>query len=373
MPGGTFAGWAAEVDLQLVELDTAAADERFGTQQGMLVRTDRFGTWWSPGFAEDSPVFTAAPVQIDPAAEEALGGSEALAGAATGVLVQSILHVLDTPLLLEADNSRSGEIASALVESLGLDEAFLPAFDDLFAENPIAGALVDGEGLPEQYGMEPLPYPEDGHRMHLLDAVTEVEMLELPELTGPLLLASSRGALPVETAEGERQLVCTATFGLALAVDGRRALMLFATGAAPSVHLEDPTALPVVAGTAVPEDWEEHTLRDLSVALPPGLGDPEVSEIALNFSAGERRATMARHRLPIPSPYPLAATRNVARAQIPGAELAAIEHGRGPGGRFSVGVTVHRGDEQFSVRLHDLADDESALFAHQLLAGLRLG
>lgn len=371
-PGTTFDDWAVEADLELVELDLAGADQQFGTQKGQIEQHDRYGTWFSPGFSEDSPVFTTEPVAIDPAAEAALGGRETLVGSSIGVLVQSILHILDTPLLLEQDNSRSGEVAPVLVESLGLDEAFLPSFDELFADVPVAGVLGDGEGLPETYGMEPLPYPADAHRLHLLEARTEVEMLELSALTGPLFLASTRGALPVTTADGERMLVRTATFGLALAVDGRTALMQYSTNAAPSVHLEDPSTLPVVEGTEVPSGWVEHTLRDLTVALPEEVGEPDVSEIGLLFTGGERRASVVRHRLAAPSPYPLAATRHVARAEVPGAELAVLEHGVGPGSEFTVSITVHRGDEQFSVRLHDLTEKESAVSAHQLLAGLRL-
>lgn len=40
-PGTTFEGWASEEDLDLVELDTAAADAEFGTEKGSLEREDR--------------------------------------------------------------------------------------------------------------------------------------------------------------------------------------------------------------------------------------------------------------------------------------------------------------------------------------------
>ena len=221
-------------------LDLEAADSELGLLPGQLDREDRFGTWLSPGFAEDSPVLTGEPVHVDPTAEELFGGRDATLGAATGVLVQSILEILDTPLLLEADNSRSGEVSAALVERLGLSEAFLPTFDDLFADVPVSGAFSPGEGLPETYAFEPREYPADGPRMHLLQAATAVELLELPELTGPLVLASSQGALPITAEDGREVLVRTATFGLGLDAGTGSALMVYAVSAAPAIHLEDP-------------------------------------------------------------------------------------------------------------------------------------
>lgn len=52
-PGTTFDDWAAVEDLRLVEIDTAAADERTRIEPGPLEREDRFGTWASPGFPDD--------------------------------------------------------------------------------------------------------------------------------------------------------------------------------------------------------------------------------------------------------------------------------------------------------------------------------
>src|SRR5690606_5507796 len=140
-----------------------------------------------------------AVVRGDPTAEELFGGRDVTVGAATGVLVQTILEILDTPLLLEADNSRSGEVSAALVERLGVSEQLLPSFDELFAEVPVSGMFSGGEGLPERYGFTPREYPSDGPRMHVLQSATAVEMLDLPEIRGPLVLASAQGALPIET------------------------------------------------------------------------------------------------------------------------------------------------------------------------------
>lgn len=371
-PGGDFTGWASEDDLTPVPLDLEAADREIGLQPGQLEREDRFGTWLSPGFAEDSPVFTAEPIDIDPRAEELFGGRDATLGAATGVLVQSILEILDTPLLLEADNSRSGEVSAALVSHLSLPEDYLPTFDALFAEVPVSGAFSEDQGLPESYAFEPREYPADGPRMHVLQAATAVEMLETSEVTGPLVLASTEGALPIEAHDGRELLVRTATFGLGIDEKGTSALMVYAVNAAPGVHIEDPAALPAVEGTEVPEDWQEHTVGDLAVSLPAELGEPDVTEVGLVFRSGERRGSVMRHLLTARSPYPLTATEHVARIEVPGAELAVAAVGEGMERTLSVAVTLHRGQETFSVQLHDVAEGEAPQLAHALLAGLRL-
>jgi hypothetical protein len=367
-----FEDWASEDQLDLVELDTAAADAEFGTMQGQFERRDRYGTWWSPGFPEDSPVFTAEPLRIDPAAEEMFGGRDVAAGAATGVLVQTAIEILDTPLLLEADNSRFDEVSPALVQAFGL-EGFSPdAFDPAFEQVPVSGTADPAVGLPEQYGFEPRPYPAEGPRMSLLEANTEIQLMEGAELTGPLTLASARGALPVTTDEGEQLLIRSATFGLGLSQDGQNALCVYSVNAAPAVHIADPLALPVVAGSEVPEEWQEHTLGGLTAALPPEVGDADPSEVAVLFTAGERRASITRYLLSAPSPYPLTASRQVARVEVPGAELAVAAIGRGIDSTLTLGVQIHRGTEQYSVQLHHVTEDEAPLLAHQLLAGLNL-
>src|SRR5699024_3735684 len=119
-PGTTFEDWATADDLSPTEIDIAAADERTGLGPGQVEREDRFGTWFSPGFPEDSPVFTAEPLEMDPAAVEALGGKSEAHDALLSVLVATIVDIADTPLLLEADNTRSGEVAPVLLEALGL-------------------------------------------------------------------------------------------------------------------------------------------------------------------------------------------------------------------------------------------------------------
>ena len=371
-PGTTFDEWAAAEDLALVPLDLAAADREVGLVPGQLDREDRFGTWVSPGFAEDSPLLTDEPLSVDPTAEELFGGRDVTVGAATGVLVQTILEILDTPLLLEADNSRSGEVSAALVERLGVSEQLLPAFDELFAEVPVSGMFSGGEGLPERYGFTPREYPSDGPRMHVLQSATAVEMLDLPEIRGPLVLASAQGALPIETDDGRDLLVRTVSFGLGLDAENGSALMVFSVNAAPTVHLEDPAALPVVEATEVPGDWQEHTLLDFVVSLPADFGEPAISEVGLDFRDGERRGSVMRCLLAAPSPYPLSGTRHVARAEVSGAELAVAAVGLGIDGTHTVGVMVHRGQETFSVQLHDVTEDEAPLLAHQVLAGLRL-
>lgn len=371
-PGSTFDAWAREEDLTLVELDLEAADEEFGTMKGQLEREDRYGTWWSPGFPEDSPIFTTEPRRIDPRVEEALGGREAVHGSATGVLVQTIIEILDTPLLCEADNSRSDEIAPALVEAFGLEGVDVAAFDELFAQIPVSGAQDPEQGLPESYGFEPLEYPADGPRMSILEAATEVEHLEVEGLSGPLFLASVRGALPVRTEEGEMPLVRNVTYGLAIDEEAGTVLMAYRANSAPSIHIEDPSSLPVVEGTEVPGDWTEHTMRGLTVSLPPEVGDPDVTEVGLMFQDGQRRAAVLRTGLGTPSPYPLSASRHVARAEVPGADLAVAAIGIGLDTTYSVTVTLHREGEQFTVQLHDVDPEEAPVLAHQVLAGLDL-
>lgn len=371
-PGSTFDAWAREEDLELVELDLEAADEEFGTMKGQLEREDRYGTWWSPGFAENSPIFTMEPRRIDPRAEEAFGGREAVLGAATGVLVQTIVEVLDTPLLLEPDNSRSDEVGPALVEAFGLEGVDVATFDELFAQVPVSGMPDPEEGLPESYGFEPVDYPSDGPRMSILEAATEVEQLEVEGLSGPLFLASVRGALPVSTEEGEKPLVRNVTYGLALDEASGAVLMVYRVNSAPSVHIEDPASLPVVEGSEVPEDWTEYSVRGLTVSLPSELRDAEVTEVGLTFPGGERRGSVLRTGLGTPSPYPLSASRHVARAEVPGADLTVLAIGVGLDSAYSVTITLHREGEQFTVQLHDVDPEEAPVLAHQVLAGLDL-
>lgn len=370
-PGSTFDGWAREEDLELVELDLAAADEEFGTAKGQKEREDRYGTWWSPGFPEDSPIFTDEPRNIDPRAADLLGGREDMLAAASGVLVQTIVEILDTPLLLEEDNSRSDEVAPALIEGFGLNVAAEP-FDGLFAEVPVSGSPFPDEGLPERYEFEPAEYPADGPRMSILEAVTEIEHLEIEGLSGPLLLASVRGALPVRTEEGERPLVRNVTYGLAIDEAAGTVLMVYRVNSAPSVHIEDPSALPAVEGSEVPEDWTEHTLRGLTLSLPSAMGQPAVTEVGLMFQDSEQRGSVTRTGLGTPSPYPLSGSRHVARVEVPGADLAVAAVGMGLEGTYTVGVTLHREAEQYSVMLHDVPQEEAPILAHQLLAGLDL-
>lgn len=371
-PGSTFDAWASEDDLDLVELDLAAADEEFGTTKGQLEREDRYGGWWSPGFPEGSPVFTMEPQRIDERAEKIFGGREEVSTVATSVLVQTIVQILDTPLLLEADNSRSGEVAPALVEAFGLEGVDVAAFDGLFADMPVSGMQDSERGLPEEYDFEPLEYPADGPRMSILAASAEVEHLEIEGLSGPLFLASVRGALPVRHDGEELPLVRSVTYGLAMDEANGTVFMVYRVHSAPSVHIEDPASLPLVEGTEVPQDWTEHTVRGLTLALPPGTGEPEVTEVGLMFQDGDQRGAVLRTGLGTPSPYPLSATRYVARAEVPGADLAVLSVGLGLDSSYTVTVTLHREDEQFAVQLHDVDEEEAPLLAHRLIAGLDL-
>lgn len=371
-PGSTFDAWASEEDLDLVELDLAAADEEFGTAKGQKEREDRYGTWWSPGFPEESPIFTDEPRNIDPRAADLLGGREDMLASAAGVLVQTIVEILDTPLLLEEDNSRSGEVAPALIEAFGLEGVDVAVFDGLFAEVPVSGSPSPDEGLPERYDFAPAEYPADGPRMSVLEAVTEIEHLELEGFSGPLFLASVRGAVPVRQDGEDLPLVRTVTYGLALDEGNGAVLMVYRVNAAPCVHVEDPSALPTVEGTEVPEDWTEHTLRGLTLSLPPATGSPAVTEVGLMFQDGEQRGSVMRTGLGTPSPYPLPGARHVARVEVPGADLAVATVAMGLEGTYTVGVTLHQEGELYTVQLHDVPQEEAPILAHQLLAGLDL-
>src|SRR5699024_6787848 len=215
-------------------------------------------------------------------------------------------------------------------------------------------------------------YDPDSHRMHLLQAGTAVELLEIPEFTGPLVLASAQGVLPISADDGRELLVRTVTFGLAIAAEGGSVLMVYTVNSAPALALEDPAALPVVTGTEVPADWQEHTVGGVGVALPPDLGEPAYSEVGLTFRQGERRGSINRSLLTAQSPYPVTSARHVARAEVPGTELVVISAGMGMDQLITLAVMVHLGKESVSVQLHDVTEEEAPVLAHQLIAGLRI-
>lgn len=376
-PGTTFEGWASEEDLKPVEIDVAAVNERTGLGPGQVEREDRFGTWFSPGFPEDSPVYTAEPLELDPAAAEALGGDEVARNALLTVLVTAIIDIADTPLLLEADNSRSGEVAPVVLEALGLTAYNPDDFAPMFEESPLAGSPVTGEGLPEVYGFEPAPYPEDGSRMSVLESSrTLARMPAGAPFAGEssALTASVRGVVPIEREGEEGFLRREISFLLGLEDGGQNALLSYAVSTGPAVPIAEPDELPLAEPTEVPEEWQEISLGRLVAAIPSGLGELREGELSTSLLDEDGRpvAAITLYRLPVPSPYLLGPVRHVARVEVDGADLVTAEVNAGGDAGLLLTVRVHLGEDQYHVQLNGLAEEDAPVIAHQVLAGLRV-
>lgn len=376
-PGTTFDDWAAAEDLRLVEIDTAAADERTRIEPGPLEREDRFGTWASPGFPDDSPLLTAEPLEFDAEAAAALGGESEARSALRDVLLQTVVEVADTPLLLEADNSRSGEIGPVLVKAFGLEGFDPSAFDPLFEQVPISGAPTPEVGVPEMFDLEPAPYPEDGPRMSVLD--TSSLLARVPEGTtfpgaGAALVAFVRGVVPI-VREGEDGFLRREVAFYLGVEDGRmNALMTYVVATVPTLAISDAEELPLVEPTEVPEDWQEISFGRLTAAIPPTSG--ELEEVELGISSvdedGTRKGGITLFRLPVPSPYLLDAVLYAARAEIGGADLVTAAVSRGGEDGMVVAVRVHVGEEEYRVQVNGVSAEEAPVLAHQVLAGIRV-
>lgn len=78
-------------------------------------------------------------------------------------------------------------------------------------------------------------------------------------------------------------------------------LMVYWVNGAPCAHFEDPAFLPLIDGMVVPEEWAEHVLRGLTVALPPETGGPSVTEVGLARPNGDHRGSVMHPVLGISS------------------------------------------------------------------------
>lgn len=234
------------------------------------------------------------------------------------MLLQTVVEVADTPLLLEADNSRSGEIGTVLVKAFGLEGFDPSAFDPLFEQVPISGAPTPEVGVPEMFDLEPAPYPEDGPRMSVL--------------------------------------------------------MTYVVATVPTLAISDAEELPLVEPTEVPEDWQEISFGRLTAAIPPTSG--ELEEVELGISSvdedGTRKAGITLFRLPVPSPYLLDAVLYAARAEISGADLVTAAVSRGGEDEMVVAVRLHVGEEEYRVQVNGVSAEEAPVLAHQVLAGIRV-
>lgn len=376
-PGTTFDEWAAPEDLQRVDIDTAAADERSGLEPGSLERKDRFGSWASPAFPEDSPLIAAEPLEVDAEAVEALGGDSAARSRLRDVLVQTIVEIADTPLLFEADNSRYGEIGPALVKALGLDGFDPTAFDPLFEEVQISGSQTLDEGVPEAFALEPAPYPDGGPRMSILDATSLITRLTEGatfESAGAGLIASARGVVPIVREGEEGFLRREVSFLLGIEDGGMNALMSYVVASMPTLAIADAEELPLIEPTEVPEDWEEISFGHITAMLPPEQG--EVVEVELGTSRvgedGNRTAGITLFRLPIPSPDLLDSVLHAARVEVDGADLVTAEVSSGGPEGMILNVRAHVGAEEYHVQLDGLSAEDAPVIAHQVLAGLRV-
>lgn len=372
-PGPSFQDWMALEDLEVVEIDTAAADAEFGTMRGQVEREDRYGTWWSPAFADDSSVFTAAPRRVDPAAAEALGADTAwLESFSSAALATNIVTLLDSPLLFAADNSRYQEIAPELLENLGYADAVDPAaFHAIFRDMPISGSPDPGTGVPEAFGLEPATYDPETFRTSLLAHSTEVDRVSA-HFEGSRFVSSTIGTVPVEVDGREAPLVRTSTF--AVGFDDADTQLMIAMGVNITVArpIEDPMVLPVLEPAEVPETWREHRMDRLTLRLPEEFGDLEDIEVTSAFGPEMGMNYVQHHRLGAQSPYLVPDGGFGARGEVPGADLTVlIAHAAGDDAS-TLRLDVHSAEDSYCVRLRHDSEQQLPLFAAQMLAGLRL-
>src|SRR5699024_10170184 len=244
----------------------------------------------------------AEPLEMDPAAVEALGGKSEAHDALLSVLVATIVDIADTPLLLEADNTRSGEVAPVLLEALGLGGFDPEDFAPMFEEAPLSGSPVPGEGVPEVFDFEPAPYPEDGPRMSVLESSTTLTRMPAgapSTAEGAALSASVRGVVPIER-EGEVGYLRREVSFLDGLEDGRRnALLMYAVSTGRAAALVETDELPRIEPTEVQGAWQQISLGRLSAMMPPGLGGVEEVELTtqVRYVDGAPVASITRHRL----------------------------------------------------------------------------
>lgn len=368
-----FAGWADPAEVGTASVDLAAVDDRFGTMRGQLERSDRYGTWSSPGLPEDSPVFTHEPASISPEAE-AVADRQTLIALARSVLVQNIVQILDSSLLFEADNARSTEISPALVEAFSLEGIDPQAFDGLFEQIQISGSPVPDRGVPEVYELEPAPYAPDQPRLHLLEIGSTVDRIQDPAMEGVRVTASASAAFPVIIDGAEMLWHRSTTLTVGLSDQDGSVLMAFGVGASGVAHwVESPESLPLLEAPAAPEGWTEHTVDALTASMPAQLEARATIERGLML--GERpdpAGTINHHLLPAPAPLPLGNGQHVARGEVPGASFAVVEVDEIEDGRAIITLIAQTQSDQYRVQLTGFPYEEAEELAHGLLATAHL-
>ncbi|PMC76669.1 hypothetical protein [Brachybacterium sp. UMB0905] len=370
-PADPFVDWATIADLESVEVDLVAADERYGTTTGTLERKDRFGSWTSLGFPEDSPMRTDTPRAVDPAALE-VDDEKTLNGFSSNALRTNAVVLLDTPLLFEADNGRYEEVAPAVLEPLGLADVVDPAnFHQLFENSPVSASPDPEQGLPELFGIEPAPYDPEAVRMHVLSHGMVVDR-NSPQFEGNRYISTVLGATPVTLDGEERILYRTSTFMAGIDDPGSMLYLGIGIGYTVGPVLEDPLVLPVLAASEVPSDWVEHTKDQLTMRLPADLGDPEDVEVTLHFGGKGASNFVMHHRIGATSPYPLSDGTHAVRGEVDGAELAVVAAQTMHDGSTGLWFTIHGPEDTYWLRITDLTEDEAATLAPQILGGLRL-
>lgn len=367
--------WTKPLDLDAVSFDIAAADKRYSPMVGERKREDRYGTWFVPVFPPDGELATTQPVVAQDASD---AGREA-APAALGVLASTIATILDSPLALEEDNARSGEVSPELVQDLALDGGDPHSWDQVFEDIPLNGTGIGEDGAPEFYGFEPTAYTEGHPRIHLLEHALHVEPARSGQVEGTLLTAAVRGVISVHSEQlGDTWLEREAQLclGVGEGPDQGRILLACAVSAGVPVYVEDPAQIPAVELAAkTPEAWDTQELAGLSVRVPDELGQAQQIEHAWLWGSGtrdQRAATFTHILLPPPTPYSVPTADVVARFEVPGADLVLALIDRDEESDTSrIIVRIHRGEESWRLQLFQQPNDTAAQIVHQLVAGIQ--
>ena len=371
-PGITAEEWAKPSLLTNSPPDVAAADARFGTAQGQYERTDRYGTWYSPGFPTSSEI-------LNPDVTVDLDGFDAdrAQKMGAGVLVHAIVTIADSPLAFEADNSRYTEVSPELVESLGFDFLDAHGFDDVFEKSPLSGTGDPSRSATEFYGVEPVPYDPEGPRAHVLDYGVRIRPAQF-EWTGTAIHASTRCVIPVTTDDGEELFVREGSLDVIVGAGANDGQIALATGisAGRAFWIDDIDELPLIEVAAeVPDTWQEHRIGPFTVSLPPG-GDPIITDLSVTLGGGGesvgRRAVAFQSALGVPTPYPVFDGEAAARFDVPGADLTVAMIGTQDDGQSVVTIRCHSADLSHHVQLYGWDLQEAPQLVHQVIAGIRL-
>lgn len=366
--------WISPADLEDVGLDVTAADERYALAASEVVRRDRYGTWRAPRFPEGGAI-----AKVEPKVSGDLElAPDVHQGTAAMVLSTAIASLLDSPLALEKGNDRFAEVSPEVVASLPLEGIDPHAFDATFEKNPLNGVFGQDSGAPEALSFEPEPYDAAGTRIHVLEHAVHIEPSRTALLAhGDSVIASVRGAIPVRTESEQDWLLRDISLAMGVGHGGQPIVIAYAGAAKLAVHVADPASLPAVeAAERAPEDWVDQYTGDLTVALPPEFGNEPVLDVGVMLGEpgpDSKGASIIRHRLPAPSPYPVHGGEKVARFTVDGAQLvvASIDEAWGEG-TCMITVRVHTDADTYVVQLVGWPTEESRELAAQIVAGIRL-